>query len=86
MSNDHPRIIGGRYEVIGDGPIAVQWNDALAELFPWADHRNCRQRMWVDEQTQRWQPYDPPRCVDYHCPRCGASTNVMGHHDCAAVT
>lgn len=77
--DDYP-IIGEHYEIIGDGPIAIGWNPQLAELFPNADHVGCRQQMWVD--GDHWQPFDPPKCVDYHCPRCGTACNVFGHHNC----
>lgn len=65
-----------RYE-LGD-VVAVQWNRDLATLFPRAPHHGCRQMMRAD--GDRWVPFDPPRCADYHCPRCGAPCNMMGAH------
>lgn len=62
--------------------VAVQWNPVLAEQFPNAEHRNCRQAMRANHDTNMWEPYDPPRCVDYHCHKCGNPCNVMGHHTC----
>lgn len=65
-----------RYE-LGE-VVAVQWNPALAAEFPDAKHTHCRQAMWHDSDS--WRPYNPPRCVGYHCPKCGAPVNSYGHH------
>jgi hypothetical protein len=70
--------IENRYQ-IGE-LLAAQWNDEMAQRFPNAEHRGCRQEM--REVIDRWQPYDPPRCRGYHCNRCGAQTNSFGHHNC----
>lgn len=79
---DYPLIIGGRYQLIG-GPVAIEWNAQLAELFPNADHHGCRQQMYVDE-TGHWSPYAPARCIGYHCPKCGAAVGMNGHTVCEA--
>lgn len=70
--------------------LAVQWNDDMAQRFPNADHHGCRQLMRqgpliqgpFEEPYRDWVPFDPPRCSGYHCNRCGAPTNMFGHHDC----
>ena len=64
--------------------IAVQWNPKLAEKFPTADHRTCRQQM--RPVNDRWVPYIPAKCVDYHCPHCGIARGVMGRHNCEQDT
>lgn len=76
-------IIGGRYQIIG-APVAVQWDAQMAQLFPNADHRGCRQRMRADptDGSGHWAPCDPPQCLGYHCPRCGAATGSFGHRPC----
>lgn len=60
--------------------LATGWNPEMAARFPNADHHGCRQEMWHDGTY--WKPYDPVRCVGFHCNRCGAATNSYGHHDC----
>ena len=70
--------LAGRYK-LGD-VVAVEWNPALAEQFPVADHHGCRQELWHDGDT--WQRFDPVRCHGFHCNRCGAATNSYGHHNC----
>lgn len=62
--------------------LCTQWSSEMAARFPNADHRGCRQMMRADHDLDRWVPFDPPRCVGYHCNRCGAPTNSFGHHDC----
>lgn len=71
-------IIGGRWEV--QELVAAGWNGDLAARFPDADHAGCRQMMYHEHGG--WHPYDPPKCLDWHCNRCGAPTNSFGHHDC----
>lgn len=61
--------------------LCVQWNPEMADRFPNADHRSCRQEMQANLATNRWEPFDPPRCMGYHCNRCGQPTNTFGHHD-----
>lgn len=73
-----PPILDGRWRL--DELLAVEWNPELAQRFPNADHTGCRQDCWHD--TVQWRPYDPPRCRDWHCHRCGRATNSMGHHEC----
>lgn len=58
--------------------VAVQWNVKLAAEFTDAKHTFCRQEMFHD--GNRWVSHVPVKCVGWHCPRCGAPTNVMGHH------
>lgn len=77
--DDYP-ILGGRYKL--GAILAVQWNTELAQQFPHIDHTRCRQQMWADERSGRWQPFDPAECVDYHCPHCGQPCNSLGHHNC----
>ena len=61
--------------------LCVQWNPEMAARFPHASHAGCRQLMqWTE--ASGWQPHDPPMCSGYHCNRCGAPTNMFGHHDC----
>lgn len=60
--------------------VAVQWNPVLADQFPNADHRGCRQEMWHDGSS--WHAYTPARCVGYHCPYCGGACGSYGHHGC----
>lgn len=74
--------LGDRYE-LGD-VVAVEWNTFLRAQFPHADHTRCRQEMFADHDTGRWVPFHPPRCVDWHCPRCGKPCNGFGHHTCEA--
>lgn len=74
--DDYP-IIGGRYQILGE-PVAVQWDPALAQRFPDADHTGCRQAYHLSAESN-WRPYDPPRCLGYHCPHCGAPVGYTGH-------
>lgn len=61
--------------------VAVQWNPDMAARFPNAEHDGCRQMLQIaDDGTH--EAFDPPRCVGYHCNRCGAPTNMYGYHDC----
>ncbi len=60
--------------------MAVTWNAEMAQRFPNADHRGCRQEGYLD--GNEWKPYNPVRCAGWHCNRCGAPTNGFGHHDC----
>lgn len=61
--------------------MITAWNAQLAQKFPHADHRNCVQRR---EELRGFGlvPYDPPRCLDYHCVDCGRRSTVLGRHDC----
>ena len=74
-------ILGGRYQ-IGDA-VAVEWNPEMAQRFPDADHHGCRQLFHLE--GEHWAPHDPPRCVGWHCPNCGAATGSFGHSECSAV-
>lgn len=60
--------------------LCTQWSAEMSARFPNADHRGCRQEMWID--GDHYKPFDPVRCVGYHCNRCGEPTNSYGHHDC----
>lgn len=60
--------------------VAVQWYAGMNDLFPNADHTGCRQEMYHDGEY--WRSYDPPRCMGYHCLRCGAATGMFGHRGC----
>jgi hypothetical protein len=71
-------IIGGKWVV--QELVAVMWNDGMAQRFPSADHVGCRQLF--QHKDGQWVEFDPPRCVGWHCNRCGAPTNSWGHHDC----
>lgn len=71
-------IIAGRYRITE--LLCVMWNDDMAARFPDANHIDCRQEMRVAHNG--YLPFDPVRCIDWHCNRCGQSTNSMGHHDC----
>lgn len=72
-------LIGGKWRITE--LLAVQWNPEMAQRFPNAEHAGCRQECYPDENG--WaKSYDPPRCVDWHCNRCGQATNSFGHHDC----
>lgn len=73
--DDYP-LLAGQYQ-LGD-MVAVQWNPDLADRFPDADHRGCRQSM--REVNGLLKPFYPALCHGYHCPRCGAPTNMYGHH------
>jgi len=64
--------------------VAVQWNPELAEQFPDASHVGCRQI--TERRDGRWQPSIPPRCLGWHCPRCGEGTGSFGHNDCPATS
>ena len=82
--DDYPNLgdgdtIGGRYQTIG-GPVAVQWNAQMAQMFPAADHHGCRQEM--NHNGTYWVSFNPPRCHGYHCPNCGAATGSFGHRPC----
>lgn len=60
--------------------LAVMWSPEMAERFPNADHRGCRQEARRLSNGD-WVPYEPVRCHGWHCNRCGAPTNSFGHHD-----
>lgn len=60
--------------------LCIGWNPEMAARFPKADHTGCRQEM--RQVGGRWIPFNPVRCVGYHCNRCGAPTNSFGHHEC----
>lgn len=60
--------------------VAVQWCPQLAERFPTAKHDHCFQLMHYSEGSEYPQPFVPARCRDWHCPKCGAPTNMYGHH------
>lgn len=72
------RIIGGKW--VATELLAVSWSPEMAERFPSAVHTSCRQEMRVTPNGA--QPYEPVRCIGWHCNRCGAPTNAFGHHDC----
>lgn len=76
--DDYP-ILGNRYQITG-GPVAIQWNDALAQQFPDADHNGCLQSMTFD--GDQWHTHNPPLCHGYHCPNCGAACGMIGHRKC----
>lgn len=65
--------------------VAVQWCAQMAEAFPNADHTGCLQSMqWIPgipntDITGVWQPFTPPLCHGWHCPRCGVACGQMGH-------
>lgn len=61
--------------------VAVQWCPELAAQFPDADHAGCRVRHVINANGT-WQPAEPVDCQGWHCPNCGAATNLMGHHTC----
>lgn len=77
--DDYP-LIDGRYQILGD-PVAVEWNPGLAQQFPNAEHHGCRQVYHLDRDGE-WAAYNPPRCVGYHCPRCGTPVGLTGHRNC----
>lgn len=77
--DDYPVILGDRY-LVDPTPVAVQWNDALAQQFPNADHHGCRQSM--RDEGDRFVPFDPPLCHGYHCPHCGNACGMYGHNNC----
>lgn len=58
--------------------LAVQWNDQLAARFPNVNHSTCRQLF--QHNGEKWVPYEPVRCIGWHCHKCGEQTNLMGHH------
>ena len=60
--------------------VAVSWTAEMAQRFPNADHAGCRQEMWHD--GEQWRSFNPVRCGGWHCNRCGAPTNMFGHHSC----
>lgn len=62
--------------------IAVQWNNQLAQRFPNTSHHDCRQSMIFNHIKDKWEPFNPPLCHDWHCQLCGKPCNVMGHHQC----
>lgn len=70
--------IAGRYQITE--LLAVMWNEDMAARFPNADHTGCRQEMRVTDNG--YMPFHPVRCHAWHCNRCGAATNSMGHHQC----
>lgn len=72
--------LGDRYEL--RELVAVEWNTLLRAQFPHAEHTGCRQMMRPDMDSERWVPFDPPRCVDWHCPYCGESCGSNGHPNC----
>ena len=71
-----------RYQLLNE--VARLWDDHMAQQFPDADHRGCRQEMRL--VIDRWMPYHPARCAGYHCPHCGAATGGYGHTNCEATT
>lgn len=77
-------FIAGRYRITE--LVATEWNAEMAARFPNADHHGCRQQMRkappISYKRGPWIPYEPPRCMDWHCNRCGAPTGMMGHRDC----
>lgn len=84
--DDYPLIrvwenstINGRYRIVGDA-VAELWNPALAKRFPNTSHHHCFQAMKITEGQQYPVPFDPPRCQDWHCPRCGQPVTLYGHH------
>jgi hypothetical protein len=81
--------LAGRYQITE--LVAVAWNDDMAARFPNADHHGCRQEMQpgpliqhrpFEKPYRNWVPFNPPQCHGWHCNRCGAPTNSMGHHNC----
>lgn len=84
MGCDEYPLFQDRYE-LGD-TVAELWNSALAKRFPNISHRMCFQQMHVEDGQQYPVPFDPPRCQDWHCPRCGRACNMYGHHDCGAAS
>lgn len=80
---DYP-VFEDRYELLD--VVAELWNPALARRFPRTDHQMCFQQMHADDHTPYAVPYNPPRCQDWHCPRCGEPTGMYGHRKCNAPT
>ena len=66
--------------------VAQLWSPALGKRFPGTSHTTCFQAMRIINGQQWPAPYDPPRCQDWHCPRCGAPTNMYGHHTTTCTT
>ncbi|QFG04906.1 hypothetical protein SEA_NITZEL_81 [Mycobacterium phage Nitzel] len=60
--------------------MAVEWNDEMAARFPNASHVGCRQQVWHDGIG--WRSFEPVRCRDLHCNRCGSPTGCYGQHEC----
>jgi hypothetical protein len=52
----------------------------MADRFPSASHAGCRQQMEL--RGGEFHSFDPPRCMGWHCNRCGKATNSYGHHSC----
>lgn len=78
--DDYP-LFADRYEL--QDVVAELWNDHLAKRFPHTSHRMCFQQMRLpDDGSQYAVPFTPPRCQDWHCPRCGAPTGMYGHREC----
>lgn len=73
-------LIGGKWKLTE--LLAVQWNPEMAQRFPNAEHAGCRQEMRPTDSPAGFEPYDPVRCVGWHCDRCGQATNSYGHHNC----
>lgn len=81
--DDYP-LFADRYQM-GD-IVAELWSDKLARRFPNTSHRNCFQALRLVDGQYDPQPFIPPRCQDWHCPKCGRACNMYGHHDCGAAT
>jgi hypothetical protein len=61
--------------------LAVGWSEDMAARFPNAVHAGCRQEMHAGEDGLL-RPCSPPRCMGWHCNRCGKATSSYGHHMC----
>ena len=83
---DDDNLIGGRYRIIGDGPVAVQWNSTLADQFPDATHHGCLQSHRWNTVLNQWVPFEPPLCHGWHCPHCGQPCGSNGHPHCPNTT
>lgn len=78
--DDYPHILDNKYR-LGD-TVAELWNHKLALRFPHASHATCFQALHIVAGQVSPQPYVPARCQDWHCPKCGAATNMYGHISC----
>lgn len=82
LFRDADEMLDGSYRL--EECVAELWSPALARRFPNIDHRACFQAMRLIDGIYNPQPFNPPRCQDWHCPRCGKACNMYGHHDCQA--
>lgn len=77
--DDYP-LFQDRY-LLGD-TVAQLWDEKMARRFPHASHRGCRQSMRLVDGQYDPKPFNPVRCLGWHCPQCGEACGMYGHRQC----